>query len=173
MNENIRRPERHETADYYRKYIDLVPNGDIRSILESQAAETVAFLEAIPQTLAGHRYAAGKWSIAEALCHINDTERLFTMRAFWFARGFESPLPSYEPDPAVKMARPEERPWSAHVREFEAIRASTVAFFENLPPDAWVRSGVASDCPFSVRSLAYIAAGHVIHHTQVLRERYL
>jgi hypothetical protein len=33
--------------------------------------------------------------------------------------------------------------------------------------------GVANDNPFTVRALAYILAGHVAHHTAVLRERYL
>lgn len=62
---------------------------------------------------------------------------------------------------------------STLVREFASIRASTIDLFRHLPPEAWLRRGVASDYPFSVRALAYIAAGHVIHHLQILKERYL
>ena len=40
-------------------------------------------------------------------------------------------------------------------------------------PEAWSRIGVASDNPVTVRALAYIIAGHVAHHTNVLREKYL
>jgi hypothetical protein len=65
------------------------------------------------------------------------------------------------------------RSLSSHVREFGSVRAATLDLFDNLPDDAWARRGVASDMPFSVRALAYIAAGHVIHHVRVLRERYL
>jgi hypothetical protein len=36
-----------------------------------------------------------------------------------------------------------------------------------------MRSGIASDNPFTVRALAYIIAGHVEHHLAVVRERYL
>jgi hypothetical protein len=32
--------------------------------------------------------------------------------------------------------------------------------------------GVASGNPFTVRALAYIAAGHAFHHARILRERY-
>jgi hypothetical protein len=71
------------------------------------------------------------------------------------------------------MAGADERPWRSHVEEFRAVRAATLAFFQDLPADAWARRGVASDNPFTVRALAYISAGHVSHHLRILRERYL
>jgi hypothetical protein len=104
---------------------------------------------------------------------VNDTERLFVFRAMWFARGFDSPLPSFDQEVAVSTAGADERPLRSHVEEFRAIRAATLAFFRNLPAAAWSRRGVASDNPFTVRALAYIAAGHVAHHNRVLREHYL
>ncbi len=167
------RPARDETTDYYYKYIDLVPEGDIRRILEDQQREALGFFESIPEARAKHRYAPDKWSVAEVLCHVNDSERLYSLRAFWFARGLATALPSFEPELVVKTARPEDLPFSALVREFGSARASTLAFYRNLHDDAWQRRGVASDMPFSVRALAYLAAGHVIHHMAVLRERYL
>jgi hypothetical protein len=133
----------------------------------------VSFLGTIPESLARHRYAPDKWSVAEVLCHLNDCERLYTMRAFWFGRGLESPLPSFESEQVVVTARPHHLPLADHVGEFADIRASTVRFFRNLPDDAWLRQGTASGYPFTVRALAWIAAGHVIHHLAVLRERYL
>jgi hypothetical protein len=48
-----------------------------------------------------------------------------------------------------------------------------VTFFANLPAEAWTRRGIASGNPFSVRALAYIAAGHTAHHMRLLREQYL
>jgi hypothetical protein len=173
MDSSTERPARDETVEYYFPYIDMVPAGDIRVILDEQGQEKLTFLESIPQGTAAHRYAPDKWSVAEVLGHINDCERLYTMRAFWFARAMDAPLPSFHSDLAVKTSRSADRPWSTHVAEFAAIRASTVAFFRYLPSDAWLLRGVASDYPFSVRALAYIAAGHVLHHTRILKERYL
>ena len=114
-----------------------------------------------------------KWTVRELLNHINDTERLFVARAFWFARGFDSPLPSFDQLVAATAAEADARAWSTHVEEFTTIRAATLTFFENLPADAWMRRGIASDNPFTVRALAYLAAGHVIHHAAILRSRYL
>ena len=173
MDSMITRPARDETVEYYHPYIDLVPDGDIRQILDEQQMETLSFLETIPEALATHRYAPEKWSVGEVLGHLNDSERLYTMRAFWFSRAMESPLPSFHSEAAVNIAKHADRTVSTLVHEFASIRASTIDLFRHLPPEAWQRRGVASDYPFSVRALAYIAAGHVIHHVQILKERYL
>jgi hypothetical protein len=166
-------PDRTEAAEYYFTYIDKVAGGDIRDILEAQLASTVELLHGISETQSLHRYAPGKWSIREVVSHVNDTERAFAFRALWFARGFESPLPSFDQNTAIATADADARSLSSHVEEFRAVRSATATLFRNLPAHAWMRRGVASGNPFSVRALAYIAAGHVIHHAKILREQYL
>ena len=109
----------------------------------------------------------------QVLNHVNDTERVFLFRAFWFARGFEAPLPGYDQDACVVVARADEFSWGSHIDDFRSIRLSTLSFFRNLTDEAWLRSGIASDNSFTVRALSYIIAGHVAHHTNILRERYL
>ena len=167
------RPERDEAAAYYFAYIDRVPEGDIRTTLDRQAIEVAAALQSITERQSLHRYAPDKWTLRELLNHINDTERLFVSRAFWFARGFDTPLPSFDQNVAVAAANANDRPWASHVEEFRSIRAATLTFFKNLPVDGWLRRGIASDNPFTVRALAYLAAGHVAHHMTIVREKYL
>lgn len=171
MNESGR-PDRAEAAEYYFTYIDQVPDGDIVEILRSQAAGALNVFELISEEQSLHRYADGKWSIREVLSHLNDCERLFVFRAFWFARGFDSPLPSFDQNIAVGTAQAEVRSWRSHVEEFRAVREAALTFFQSLPDGAWMRRGTASDNPFSVRALAYITAGHVSHHLRLLREHY-
>jgi hypothetical protein len=165
-------PERSEAAAYYFKYIDRVASDDVVGVLGSQLDPTLAFLQDISEARSLHRYAPDKWSVREVLNHLNDTERLMVLRALWFARGHETPLPSYEQDPAVAAARADAVPWSSHVEEFRAVRVATLAFFRNLPGEAWSRRGIASGNPFTVRALAYIVAGHTAHHVAILHERY-
>ncbi|HKO58265.1 MAG TPA: DinB family protein [Thermoanaerobaculia bacterium] len=164
-------PERTEAAPYYFKYIDRV-GGDVVEVLDRQRTEVPELLRAISEQRSASRYAADKWSMRQVLAHINDAERVFASRAFWFARGFESPLPSFEQDVATLHARADDRSWASHIEEFESIRAATLTFFRDLPEEAWSRQGIASDNPFTVRALAYIIAGHAIHHLGVLQERY-
>lgn len=166
------RPQLDEAASYYFKYIDLIKSDDIVDAMKTQLDETVEFLEGISEEKSMGTYETGKWTIRELWNHVNDGERLFAFRAFWFARGFEDALPSFEQDLAVQAARADETPWNKLVDEFKSLRSSTISFFETLPKEAWIRRGVASDSPVSVLALAYIIAGHVAHHTQVLKEKY-
>jgi hypothetical protein len=167
------RPDRSEAAEYYFTYIDKVGDGDIREILDAQRTDAMALFEAVGEEQSQTRYAPGKWSIRQVLGHLNDTERLFVYRAMWFARGFDSSLPSFEPDVAMAASGADARSWRSHVDEFRTVRWATQSFFANLPDDAWSRRGVASGYPFTVRALAYMCAGHVAHHVAILREKYL
>ncbi|MDE3137502.1 MAG: DinB family protein [Acidobacteriota bacterium] len=169
----IGRPEKTEVAPYYFTYIDRVPGDDPMPLVESQWEELSPLLSAISEEKSLHRYAPGKWSIRQLLNHVSDTERAFAFRALWFARGFPSPLPGYDQDIAASGAKADETPWAAHVEEFQRVRLATISLFKNMPPDAWMKTGIASDNPFSVRALAFIIAGHVTHHVAILRERYL
>ena len=167
------RPEAAECAPYYFRYIDQVAGGDALPILERQLEESIPFLTGISEETSLHRYAPEKWSVRQVLNHINDTERAFAFRALWFARGFASPLPSYDQTIAAAGAEADRVTWAAHVEEFRQVRLSSISLFRNLPPEAWMRRGIASDNPFTVRALAYIIGGHVAHHLSIVRERYL
>jgi hypothetical protein len=166
-------PDRSEAAEYYFTYIDQVPEGNILKLLETQGNETLALLNRISEEKSLHRYAPDKWSIRDVVNHLSDSERTFVYRALFFARGFTAPLPSFDQNISVSAAGADRRPWASIVGEFGMVRAATVTFFQSLPADAWDRRGIASDNPVTVRALAYIVAGHAIHHTRILRERYL
>ena len=166
-------PERTEAAPYYFRYIDRISSADILGVLETQLGEMLAVFSGVSEERSLHRYSPEKWTIRQVINHVNDCERVFVSRAFWFARGFDSPLPSFEQDTAAAAAHANEVSWDAHVQEFRVVRLATLAFFRNLPDGAWSRSGVASGNPFTVRALAYIIAGHVAHHGAILQERYL
>jgi len=168
----IGRPGANEAAPYYFGYINRVTGDDILSTLQSQLDETLRVLRTISEEKSLYRYAPEKWSIRQMWGHVNDTERVFLMRALWFARHFETALPSFDQDIAVMAAKSDDIPWNRHVEEFREIRLATISFFRNLPEEAWMRTGVASGNPFSVRSCAYIVAGHVAHHAAVLSEKY-
>jgi DinB family protein len=167
------RPAAGEVAPYYFTYIDQVVGDDPLAAVKDQLEPTVAILSGISEAKSLHRYAPEKWSIRQAWSHVTDTERVFILRALWFARGFDTPLPSFDQNIAVAGAGADQVPWAAHVEEFRRVRLASIAFFENLAEDAWMRAGIASDNPFTVRGLAFITAGHVTHHLKIVRERYL
>jgi uncharacterized damage-inducible protein DinB len=172
-NPSTTRPEAHEYASYYEKYVSLVPDGDVVDTLGQQLEGTLSTLRGITDEQADSRYAEGKWSIKELLGHIIDTERIFGYRALRFARNDQTPLSGFEQDDYVQSAGFGERSLSDLAEEFEHVRRANLSLFRHLDTEAWARHGEASDNLVSVRALAHIIAGHETHHMRILRERYL
>jgi len=167
------RPAAGEAAAYYDTYLSKVPDGDIAETLERDLQDTLALLRPVSEERSLHRYAEGKWTLRGALAHVIDCERLFVFRAFWFARGLEGGLPSFDENTAAAQAGGDDRSWGELLAEFEALRRATIGFVRGLPAPAWERQGVASGNPFTVRALVWITAGHSIHHRRIAAERYL
>jgi hypothetical protein len=167
------RPAAGDAAPYYFTYIDQVEGDDCLSAMTSQLDEADAFFASIPEENSHHRYAPEKWSIRQVLSHLNDTERVFVMRALWFARGLDAPLPSFDQNIAIAGAAADERAWVTHVEEFRNVRKASIDFFRSLQPEAWTRRGIAGGNPFTVLSFGFLVPGHVTHHIRLLRERYL
>jgi uncharacterized damage-inducible protein DinB len=167
------RPAAGEFAEYYAKYVDLVPGGDIVAILAMQLEDTLALLRELSDAQSLHAYAAGKWSIRQVIGHVSDTERVFAYRALRIARADATPLPSFEENAWVAAGGFDERPLASLLAELAAVRRATLALLAGLPADAWTRTGTASGFSVSVRGLAWIVAGHELHHRTILAERYL
>jgi len=169
----IGRPEETEYLPYYGKYVSLVPDDNILEVLSSQLDETLALLRSVPETRAGFRYAPGKWSVKELVGHIIDTERIFAYRALRFGRNDMTPLPGYEQDDYIRNASFDACTLAELAAELESVRRSTIFLLQHLDTDAWMRKGLANKSEVSVRALAYIIAGHELHHREILRDRYL
>jgi DinB superfamily len=166
------RPRPGTYGDFYHKYIALVPDGDLRRLLPVIFDANFRALRTITAEQEQHRYAPGKWSIREAVGHMADAERVFSYRAMRVARGDTTPLPGFDENAFVREARYGDIPLDQILGELMAVHAATILLFENLEDAAWDRVGTASNAPISVRALAYVIAGHELHHMNVLRERY-
>lgn len=169
----INKPDKTEYLSYYDRYISLVPDGDILALLSKQCEATLALFNSIPESQANFRYAPDKWSIKELVGHVIDTERIFAYRALRFARNDRTPLSGFEQDDYIRHASFDDYPLGELSSEFESVRQSSLYLFKHLKREAWLRRGVASESEVSVRALAYIIAGHELHHREILRRRYL
>jgi len=169
----ISSPDPSEYAPYYGKYITLVGGNDVVAALEDQPRQTLALLSTLNEEQGDYRYAPDKWSIKEMLGHVIDAERVFSYRALRFARNDRTPLASFEQDDYVRSGDFGDRRLADLIEEFVCVRRATVWLFRTLSPEAWMRRGIASDNQVSVRAVAYIVAGHELHHRRVLQEKYL
>ena len=170
---SISRPEKSEYAAYYEKYVSLVNGDDILPVLIKNKTVTQNLLAEISEEKSLFRYAEGKWSIKELLAHIIDTERIFAYRALRFARNDKTKIEGFEQDGYIKNAEFDKCKFTDLIAEFAFLRDANILMFQNLNAEAWQRSGIASENLVSVRAIAYIIAGHELHHINILKERYL
>ncbi|REE02129.1 DinB family protein [Marinoscillum furvescens] len=169
----INKPAPAEYAHFYSGYISEVGDENILAFLKKQSKEFVEYIKQIPDEKLLYKYEAGKWSVAEVLGHIIDTERVMAYRALRFARGDKAILSGYDQDEYVAAGRFDERSLSSLVAEFEGLRVSNLEFAQTLNEEESVRTGEANGAVFSVRALLYVMAGHLQHHWDILQQRYL
>jgi hypothetical protein len=166
------RPAGSEYASFYHGYVERVPEGDVLAIMRASGDELRLATTGIDESRGGHRYADGKWTVREVLGHMIDAERIFAYRALRIARGDATPLPGFDENAYVRTAGADARTVASLVQEQGAVRDASVQLFASFPDEAWMRRGTASGAEISVRALAYILAGHGLHHLRILRERY-
>jgi hypothetical protein len=166
------RPAATEYASFYEKYVALVPGNDIVSILDAQRLQMTQLFAARSERDGNFRYAADKWTVKEVVGHITDTERIFAYRALRFARADQTALSGFEQGDYVLAGAFGDRTLADLVEEFALVRIATSALFHSLGDEAWLRRGIANKNEVTVRALAFIIAGHELHHRELLKERY-
>ena len=172
----ILRPLIGEYAPHHAAYISLVPAQNVQDLLhafEDQRRQMLLLLSGRTEADGALRYAPDKWSLKESLGHINDTERTMAYRALRISRGDITPLPGFEQDDYVRNGPYATLTLADLIEDYIAVRRATISLFRNLDERAWTRQGTVSNNPVTVRALAYIIAGHELHHRTIIEEKYL
>lgn len=169
----MKRPESDEYNEYYAGYISLVTEGDVIKALVDQIDEIKKLIKSIPEEKGNHTYEEGKWTIKQVIGHLIDTERVFSYRALRFSKGDATVLPGYDQDLFVEKGGFNERSLHGLRKELTSLRKANVIFFKNLPEGADTSKGNANGNEVTVRALACMMVGHIRHHLNIIRERYL
>jgi len=169
----LSRPAPDEYSAYFGKYVDLVSEDDVLSLLAAQQEQRRALLGSLDEAQATHRYESGKWSLKELLGHLIDCERVFGYRALTACRGDGASVPGFEQDAWVAAARFDERPLGDLLHELELLRGANLALFASFDQREGSRCVESEGQRVSARAAAWILAGHERHHMDVVRTRYL
>jgi len=168
MNE---RPDKSEYDPYFERYVDKV--GDDGSEVVLRSSEFFNLFSGLSESQWNYSYAPGKWTLKEVLVHVMDTERIFAYRALRISRNDVTPLAGFEQDGYVENSKAAERTSESLLSEYKSVRAATLSLLESLDDEAVSRKGIASGAPISVRALAYMIAGHELHHKNIVLDKYL
>jgi hypothetical protein len=166
------RPAPGDYAPYAEKYVSLIAGSDILETLKTHLKQTTTLFSGRSERDGNFRYAPDKWTVKEVLGHIIDAERVFAYRALRIARGDQTPLAGFEQDDYVRGARFGDRKLADIADEYLDVRQASLSLFSSLDENAWLRRGIASNNPVTVRAIAFIIAGHELHHRNILNERY-
>jgi uncharacterized damage-inducible protein DinB len=169
----MQKPSKNEYAAYFDTYVRLVPDGEIKAIIEKQMESTAELFAQITEDQSNYRYAEGKWSLKEVLGHIADTERIMSYRLLRIARGDGTPLPGFDENEFVRGADFDASTLAELLDDYNLVRKATLSLLRGISDKALSRRGTVSNKEITANALAYIIAGHELHHIAVVKERYL
>lgn len=167
------RPDLTTVPPFYQGYVNYVKELDLMDALASSNTAMLKVVLGIPESQGNFRYAEGKWSIKELLCHVIDAERIFAYRALRFARNDKTPLSGFEENDYAPQANASGRTIKQIADEMERLRTTTIDLYNSFTGDMLLRTGTANKTAISVLNLGYIIAGHETHHRTILTQRYL
>ena len=162
-----------EYAHFYKPYLALAPFGDLTKVLTDDLYVQLDFIKSISKDKLEYRYAKNKWSVAEVILHMTDAERVFSYRALRFARNDKTELPGFDENAWVKNAGTSRLSLNDLVGQFKTTRNQTIAMFKGFDEGDLLKTGIASNCSFSVRAIGYMIIGHNRHHTEKIKILYL
>lgn len=170
----IVKPHAGDIAEFYQKYINLVPQTNyVLDELYQQHLDTVDLVTSLDDETLLSAYAPGKWSILDILMHLMDCERIFCYRALSISRNDQTPLPGFDENSYVNYANANGRKILDIVREFSVLRSSTIELFRSMDDTQLSRMGIANGNPVKASAIAWVICGHEIHHRNIIEERYI
>jgi hypothetical protein len=159
---------------FFDRYINLIDKDlDHLQALSTFDAQWLSQFQADFEALGNQVYAPGKWTVKDILQHLIDTERVLTYRALSIARGDKVALPGFDEETFARNTTAQSRSVKDLLEEFDIVRQSSILMFRNMTDGVLLNVGTASEKPISSLALALTVTGHVVHHVNVIRERYL
>ncbi|MEO9514000.1 MAG: DinB family protein [Flavobacteriaceae bacterium] len=162
-----------EYNPFYHTYILALEDVSLMSALENGKKAFLILVNGLDTEGLNYAYEEGKWTLAEVLMHIIDTERVFQYRALRFARNDRTPLPGFDQNIFVQGIDLSEKPIKEIVQEYTTVRDATLQLFKSFDKEVLQKIGIASGSEMSVRAMGFIICGHQAHHLGIIRERYL
>lgn len=164
-----------EFAPAYAKYYfeRTIGQEDLLLALEKDLNETSSFIASLPESKADFHYADDKWTLKGVILHFIETERIFQYRALRFSRKDKTPLDGFDEGWYSQHNNTDQRTLEDLHAEFIEVRKASISLFKGMNASMLDSIGTANNSPNTPRNLGWIMVGHVIHHCNIIKERYL
>ena len=164
------RPLISEYHEYYHRYVINV-KGDVLESMQNSLDQYIKLLSK-PELDLEYRYGPDKWSVRESIVHLCDTDRIFAYRALRIGRGDDTALAGFEQDSYIEYNEFGHLTAQDLIAMIKTTVNSTITMFRHMKKEDTEKIGTASNSSVSVRALAYMTAGHAIHHLNLFEEKY-
>ncbi|WP_343631956.1 DinB family protein [Fluviicola sp.] len=170
----IGRPDPEVAPAYAKYYFDrTIGQDDLLLALENNLTETADFIAGLPEAKADFQYADEKWTLKGVILHFIETERIFQYRALRFSRKDKTPVDGFDEGLYAQNNNIDQRSLEDLRQEFIDVRKAGISLFKGMNASMLDFAGTANNTPNTPRNLGWIMVGHVIHHCNIIKERYL
>ncbi len=157
-----------ETSEQYRaRMYGYVGDKNALELQDAAPQKLAKLLEGIAESDARKRPAPGKWSIAEIVTHMADTELVmgYRIRAVLGAPGTQ--IIGFDQDAWVPALHYDKRELRQSFSQYKAFREANVTLLRLLTPEQWKLQGLHNERgPQDVDTIVRMTAGHDINHIQ-------
>lgn len=157
-----------ETAEQYRQRMFSHINGKDPIKMQAAAPARLAkLLKGVSTAKARKRPAPNKWSIAEIVAHISDTELVsgYRIRAIAGAPGTQ--IIGFDQDSWVTALHYDKRDLKKSFDQYRALREANVALLKSLTREQWKSYGNHDERgEETIETIVRMMAGHDINHFQ-------
>lgn len=157
-----------ETAEQYRtRMFGHVDGRDPLKLQAAAPARLAKLLKGVSPAKARKRPAPDKWSIAEIVAHISDTELVggYRIRAILGLPGTQ--IIGFDQDAWVTALHYDKRDLRKSFEQYRALREANLALLKTLTPQQWKQHGMHSERgPETVETIVRMFAGHDLNHFQ-------
>jgi len=133
----------------------------------ASAKRLAGLIKGVPTAKLRKRPAPEKWSVAEILAHLADTEIVCSWRMRLILGAPGTPVAAFDQDSWVTSGHYEKRDPRKAVEQFRLLREANLALLKSLTPEQWKHFGIHSERgEESIERIAQMFAGHDLNHIQ-------
>lgn len=166
-----RRPAASELeSDYHRQLVAAVPGDCVIAVLRGQMHWLCELASSVSTEQVDRVHPPHAWTVRQVFEHGADAERVFGYRMLCLADGSRPELPNWDENVAAD-SRFGLGNFSHLVTEWGELRKANVVLLRRLVPRAWDCDGRVAGHRVTVRGLAWVAAGHLQHHLEIVEKR--
>jgi uncharacterized damage-inducible protein DinB len=158
------------SQQYVKRILGYIDGQDPLKIQKSTAKKLEKAIKHLSRKQLRKKPAPGKWSIAEILAHLADTEVVASWRMRLILGNDGTPIQGFDQDVWAKTFRYEGQDPDHCLRVFRVLRENNLALLQQVPRKLWQNHGMHSERgKETIGHIVQLFAGHDLNHLQQVK----